>query len=122
MSANAYSDLQAIASNTRPGAQLSASVQNHDLVTTGDFTLPETAVGDASELAIGATAAATATVTVQWTDGAGAVLFSESPASVTNVTAVNETFAVKSDHVRVVVTNTDGTATTNALTGTFHGH
>lgn len=97
-------------------------INNHDLISS-DFTIAETNVSGLAELvlAIESIDTNTFTVTVDWTDGSGNVLYSESPVELTDATDITALFVVKSNHFQLTVTDTSG-ATQNRIDGTVNVH
>lgn len=100
-----------------------AAIVGHDLVSDGDYVLPETQVLRASEATVKVETRddATFSVSVEWMDGDGNVLFSEKPTAATDVTRTLLGFAVANDHIRITITNTSPSAQ-NIIDGGINVH
>lgn len=96
---------------------------NYDLVGSGDFTISEPNVRGTGDIIIKVDSADdnTFTVTLEWTDGNGTVLYSQSPAEGTNVTNANLKFNTASDHFQLTITDTSA-AGQNTINGTVNVH
>lgn len=96
--------------------QLDVDILNQD-VSTG-YEVGETNISGANEIAVLASSGDgnSFSVTVEWTDGTGTVLYSESPSSLQSTTDGGANLIVKSTHVNVVFSgsSTDVDGTVNA--------
>lgn len=97
-------------------------IVGHDLDADGDYTIPEQNVRGTGDIIVKVASADTATftVTVEWTDGSGNVLYAQEPAEATDVTNANLKFNVASDHVQLTITDDSGG--TNTINGTVNVH
>lgn len=100
-----------------------SNIVSHDLIGTGDYTEPETFVRGTGDIIIKAssTDGATFTVSLEWTDGNGNVLYTQEPPEATDVTDTNLKFNVASDYFRLTITDTSGGAG-NTINGTINVH
>lgn len=98
-------------------------IVSYDLVGTGDYTIAETNVRGTGDVIIKVSSAdaETFTVTLEWTDGSGNVLYSQSPAEAGDVTDANLKFNVGSDNFQLTITDTSG-AGQNNINGTVNFH
>lgn len=89
----------------------------------GDFTIAETDVRGTGDIIIKVESSdnETFTVTLEWTDGAGNVLYTQEPAEATDVTDSNLKFNVASDHFQLTITDTSSAAQ-NIINGTVNVH
>lgn len=99
------------------------SVNGYDLIGSGDYSIGETNVKGTSEVSIKFNSAdgANFTVTIDWTDGSGNVLYTEDPAGLTGVSDANETVVVGSDYFQLTITDTSGGGQ-NIISGTVNFH
>lgn len=98
-------------------------IVSHDLIASGDYTIGETNVSGSGDIIVKISSADTETftVTLEWTDGSGNVLFTQSPPEGTNVTTANLKFNVGSSHYQLTVTDDSGAAQ-NVINGTVNVH
>lgn len=104
-------------------AYFDEDILNHDLIGTGDFTIAETNIAGTGEIVfkVASQDSETFTATVEWTDGSGNVLYTQSPSEATNTTDANLTFNTASDHFQLTITDTSGAAQ-NIIDGTVNAH
>lgn len=98
-------------------------IVSHDLIGTGDYTIQETNVRGTGDIIVkvNSSDSNTFTVTLEWTDGAGTVLYSQSAAEGTDVTDANLKFKVGSNNFQLNITDTSGAAQNN-INGTVNVH
>lgn len=98
-------------------------IVSFDLIGSGDFTVAETNVRGTSNLTFKVNSADsnTFTVTVEWTDGNGNILYTESPTDATSVTDTNVTLETGSDDFQLTITDNSGAAQNN-INGTINAH
>lgn len=101
-----------------------------DLIDDGDFSIPTDVdllvppdIGGNAELALGVQSDdnATFSVTVQWVDEDGNVLYEQTPAALQDTTDAYADFKVKGDRFAINVTDTSGDPQ-NEITGTVNVH
>ena len=102
---------------------LDEDIFNHDLIGTGDYTVAETSIRGTSDVVIKIESrdTETFTVTVEWTDGSGNVLFTDEPTEARDVTSANLKFDTSSDNIQLTITDTSGAAQ-NIIDGTINAN
>ncbi len=90
-------------------------------LTNSDYSSGEVNVRGTSDtvIKVRSESANTFTVTLQWTDGSGNVLYEQQPPEATDVSDANLTFNTSSDNLIVTITDTSG-AGSNIINGTVH--
>jgi len=106
---------------TNVANQLDEDISSHDLIGSGDYATGKQNISGAQEVTIGAKSSEgnVFDVVVEWMDGNGNVLWSE-----TVLSGVTDSYAnviVKSTHVNVKLTDASG-AVQNNVDGTINAH
>lgn len=99
------------------------NIDTYDLVGSGDYTTSELSVQGTSQIVIKVASddSETFSVTVDWTDGNGTVLYSQEPAEADSTTDALLVFNTGSAYVQVTITDDSG-AGQNQISGTINVH
>ena len=93
--------------------QYDNDVSNYDLVDDGDYISSEVNISGAIELVLKGNSEYNCDVLVEWTDGSGNTIYTESVSASTDVTDFNLLYTTASTHVRIRVKDTSGNSQNN---------